>query len=1168
MRLKHIKLVGFKSFVDPTTIPLPSNLVAVVGPNGCGKSNVIDAVRWVMGESSAKQLRGEAMSDVIFNGSSARKPVGVASIELEFDNAEGMLGGEYAHYAEINIKRQVTREGDSQYFLNGARCRRRDITDIFLGTGLGPRSYAIIEQGMISRFIEAKPDDMRVYFEEVAGISKYKERRHETELKIKHTQENLNRLYDILAGFEKQLAHLEKQAQTAERYRELKQEERLLKAQLHALRWQALKKNLKQYEETIQAREATLQTLQIKQQHIETTLHQTRAQSHETQQTLQQQQQQHYECGADIARQQQAKAHAIERKQQLQHDSEQIQHDTHALTEQLKEAQQALSTLDEEIIQLKPKTDDTQQLAVQVEAQYLQADQAMQAWQQSWEEYHRQSAKVNQQVQAEQTQLQYHQQRLNTSQDLTRRLQQEYQQQNIEERQAALNAFENQQTTLATQVKTATEKTQSLKNKIQTQRQENEKLNQTLNQARRDVQTLLGKKSSLASLQENALGSKNSKVQAWLKSHHLPEQSRLAMALHVESGWEVAVETVLGNALQAVCLTEWASIEALLSQLPQANLTLIHQQAQSHSPPTHAHRLLSKIHADIALESLLGAVYCADTLAEALTQLSQLQPHESIVTQEGIWLGPNWVKILKEKEEQSGVLARKRELEALDQALTQAQQQEAQFDTALKQGQTQLQETEQTLEKQHTQHTQAVNQLAELKAQLKINEDALRHQQQRRQQITQELEEQTHLQQTLAQHIHQTQQALTTALHAQEQDKTHQQTLLAEKEQHRNRLDHCKQAVSQQQHSLHQLELRLQTCLAQQQLKTQSLQHTQQQLQQLQTRFTSLNEALQQADLPIQTIDTTLADLNQQLPQLSTLLLQTKTTLDQQTQHIAALEEARHQTDQDIQHTRSDLEKNKLAIQGDVVRCTTLQEQLQESGHTLEDVLQALPLEAQVNDWDQQLSKVTQRIERLGNINLAAIDELKAQTQQKEQLDTQLADLNEALATLQEAIAKIDKETKTAFKDTFDKVNILFGELFPRLFGGGAARMELTNDDLLTTGISVMAQPPGKRNSHIHLLSGGEKALTAVSLVFALFHLNPAPFCMLDEVDAPLDDANVGRFCHLVKEMSQKVQFIFISHNKLAIEMGEQLIGVTMKEPGVSRLVSVDIQKAIEMANA
>lgn len=1166
MRLKHIKLVGFKSFVDPTTLPLPSNLSAIVGPNGCGKSNVIDAVRWVMGESSAKQLRGEAMSDVIFNGSTSRKPVGLASVELEFDNSDGSLGGEYARYTDISIKRQVTRDGDSHYFLNGSRCRRRDITDIFLGTGLGPRSYAIIEQGMISRFIEAKPDDMRTYFEEVAGISKYKDRRHETELKIKHTQENLNRLNDILAELEKQLVHLEKQAQAAERYREYKHEERILKSQLHALRWQALKSNLTEYEQTISQLEQQLEQLNQKHQQHAEDQQKTREHLHEAQEQLQSTQQQHYELGSQIAAQQQNKTHALERKQQLQRDREQIQHDLNTLQHKIAEEQQLVSELATEIELLQPKTSDSKQQADQIQVQHLKAEQAMQAWQQQWDTHQQQSGQINQKVQLEQSQLQHLQQRVQSCQSHCQRLQQERDRQNIEQRQEAITSLTQKNQELEKHSIDAAEKIAELKNQIQTQRQSNDTCSQQLNQIRREIQQLLGKKSSLASLQENALGNKNNKVQHWLKSNNLPEHARLALALHVEAGWEMAVETALGSLLQAVCLDEWPSLDALFEKAPDLNLTLIRKHPAANEQQNN--RLINKIQADISLDASLEHIYCADTLQDALAILPTLNSHESVMTKEGVWLGNNWVRVRRAHDEQSGVLARKRELESLELQLQQFQQQEETLQNTLKNGQITLQEQEQQAEKQRQQHNQLMTQLSDVKAQLKINEDSLRQQQQRREQITQELNEQLKLQQTLEQQQTEGHHALKLALSSQAQEKEKQQALLAEKEEHRQRLEQYKQAASQQQSQLHQLELRLQTCLAQQQLKTQSMQHQEQQQHLIQSRLTTLDEALQQADQPILASEKILNDLNQRLPELNQTLSTVKTQVQQFELSLNQIEAARQHTEQRLHHTRAELEKNKLAIQGDLVRCTTLEEQLQEMGHSLDEIIPTLPQEAVISDWEQQLHKVTQRIERLGNINLAAIDELKEHAARKDELDKQLTDLNQALALLQEAIDKIDLETKTAFQETYEKVNVLFGEIFPRLFGGGAARMEMTNDDFLTAGISVMAQPPGKRNSHIHLLSGGEKALTAVSLVFALFHLNPAPFCMLDEVDAPLDDANVGRFCRLVKEMSEKVQFIFISHNKLAIEMGEQLIGVTMKEPGVSRLVAVDIQKAIEMAQS
>ena len=1167
MRLKHIKIAGFKSFVDPVTLPLPSNLVAVVGPNGCGKSNIIDAVRWVMGESSAKQLRGEAMSDVIFNGSGTRKPIGLASVELEFDNSDGSLGGEYAAYTDINIKRQVTREGDSQYFLNGARCRRRDITHIFLGTGLGPRSYAIIEQGMISRFIEAKPDDMRTYFEEVAGISKYKERRHETELKIKHTQENLHRLTDIYTELEKQVLHLEKQAEAAERYRELKKEERSFRAQLQALRWQVLKKNLRHHEEAIQTLETQLQTFTTQHQKHETLWETTRDQLQKTQLLLQQQQQDHFELGAEIARKTQAKAHAVEREQQLQTDHKQIQDDITQITLQLSQTQQHLSQLQEEITQLQPHTDKTKELNNHIQTQHIQAEQAMQTWQQTWEDYHHQSAHINRKVEIEQTELQHLKQRLHTAQTLFERLHQEQTQLTIKETQESLKVRSEQKTQTENHISISEKNILECKNQIQTKRHENESLAADFNQHCRKVQSLLGKKTSLLTLQENALNNHNAELQSWLTSHHLTDYKQLALALQVEQGWELAVETVLGNLLQTLCLKEWPSLEALFADTPNTSVSLFFEKSPSTSSADSS-KLLHKIHVSFSLEPFLFSVFCARDLKEAQKRLPQLQDHESIITKSGIWLGKTWVRIAKKDDIQKGILTRKRELEILEETLLEAQQEETASNNKLKQHHTELQTLEKKLENLNLNHIEELNKLAQLRAQIKINEESLAQQKQRHHQVTLEKTEQQHLQKTLEQQIEKTQTTLHTALEAQKEDAALQQKLLLEKEKFKKQLEDTKQQAWQQQTSIHQLELRLQTAITQQQIKLQLAKQLEQQHQNLKSRLSLLENVLAQSNMPIHTLEDEIHELNQQQPQLDQQLINTRHQIDLHEKQLTNLQTERHQLELKINFTRSELEKNKLDIQGDLVRCTTLEEQLHEAGHNLHHVIQELPTEAELVAWEEQVNKITSRIERLGNINLAAIDELNEIRFRKETLDKQLTDLNDSLNLLQEAIIKIDKETKTSFKDTFDKVNENFSDLFPRLFGGGAARMELTSEDLLTTGISVMAQPPGKRNSHIHLLSGGEKALTATALIFALFRLNPSPFCMLDEVDAPLDDNNVLRFCNLVKELSQEVQFIFISHNKLAIEMGNHLIGVTMKEPGVSRLVSVDIQKAIEMAEA
>lgn len=1162
MRLKHIKLSGFKSFVDPTTIPMPSNRVAVVGPNGCGKSNVIDAVRWVMGESSAKQLRGESMADVIFNGSSQRKPVGLASVELEFDNADGALGGEYAKYAEISIRRQVNREGDSQYFLNGTRCRRRDITDIFLGTGLGPRSYAVIEQGMISRFIEAKPDEMRIYLEEVAGISKYKERRHETELKLRSTQENLNRLNDINLELTSQLEHLQNQAHAAEKYKQLKHTERNLKAQLYVTRWKLIKQQMKIQEETIETLKQKLQSALEQQHQLEETLEQHREGLHDAHETLQTAHQQHYTLGATLTQLQQALHHAKERKAQLMRDLTQTEQDMAYHQTQLAQEKQTLVSLADEINQLKPQVDNTQQLVTDANSAQVNAELTLQAWQARWDEYQHAKANATSRLKLEQTKLAHAEQRLHTSNTLATRLTQEYDQIDLTGLQQEILQLEKNLADLNAQCETSQLELDNIQHQITHHRQTREDLSAQLDKLRREIQRLHGKRASLDALQQEALGLNEKRLNQWLTQHQLNQFPKLIQTFQVEKGWEKAVETVLGDFLQAICLEEFSSLNQLLLKLPQTNLGFIDAR---HPASTSTLGLASKIKSQVSLDYWLNGIYVTDTLEAALAQLPQLKSHESVITRDGIWLGAHWARVLNAQASSRGVLARKSEIETLDAELLEFQTQEQSIQHSLAYANGKLTELEASRTALQKQAQQQMTERAQVATELKLKQERTIQLQRRHAQIQQELGEQTELQRDVAQQIEQSTISLSqteTQLTAEQEQET---LLQQEREQHRQLLEQTKKEANQYQTSAHHLSLRLQSCLTQQQLKTQTLEKTTQQLILLRGRIENLKTELSNAEMPIASITSDMLQHSQKQPELEEALTRAREQVEHIEHTLKHDEQQRVQHDNNIQGIRDELSQLQIDIQSHIVRCATLEEQLAETHITLDAVLAELREPSDPDALDSQLNKVIRQIERLGPINLAAIDELNEQGQRKTEIDRQMADLNEALAMLNDAIAKIDRETKATFKETFDQINQLFGENFPRLFGGGIARMELTSEDLLSAGIAILAQPPGKRISHIHLLSGGEKALTAVALVFALFHLNPAPFCMLDEVDAPLDDANVNRFCNLVKEMSEKVQFIFISHNKIAIEMGEQLIGVTMHEPGVSRLVAVDIKQAMEM---
>lgn len=1169
MQLKKIKLAGFKSFVDPTVVLLPSHLVAIVGPNGCGKSNIIDAVCWVMGESSAKYLRGESLTDVIFNGSSTRKPIGLATVELIFDNQDGSLGGEYASYSEISIRRQITRDSESSYFLNGTRCRRRDIIDIFLGTGLGPRSYAIIGQNMISRVIEAKPDDMRVYLEEAAGVSKYKERRRETENRIQHTKDNLARLNDVRAELDKQLATLKRQANTAEKYKMLKQEERTLRSQWLAIQWRQLDSRLVDDSLQIQQQSTGLEARQTELGEIKLQLDYKRDAQHVTNETFQEVQRRYYTIGNDITRLEQEIHHHKERRQQILADIQQTDNDWSLINNNLEEAHDSLQQLTEDALELQPQSEAALTVVHQSEQQMMQAEQSMHQWQNKWDEFNSYHSKTTQTAHVEQTKIQHLEQRLAT-------LKQRQEKLDLEATQFDFSQLEQTLQTLANQVSYMREETDNqidaiatIRDRISAQQIKRDQATTQLDQVRNELQRLRGQQASLDALQQTALGQRNNQVTTWLARHDLDKQPRLAQHIEVESGWEAAVEKVLGSHLQAVCVDEISTIANLVPQFNEGNLSAFSKQTKTpeRDVTSKANTLLTKIKSSWPLESLLDNIYVAETLEEALNRCSTLSPHESIITRDGIWLSASWLQVSRDDNPAAGVFQREQELKLLAQTISEREIMLSHLETELNESRNQLKELE--FEREELQKTlnQTHAQSATIQAQHKMQEERLKEHTARAERSRKELDE-TKIQLDQAEveliEVRTRWQEAMTALEHQSSERDH---LMRERDTLRDQLKTARIQLDEAKEQAHQLEIRLETTKSQQGSLQQTIMRMQSQMNVLSERKTSLQSEWESAsshDLLENELSVALSKRLAFEEELTTA----RSAMDTVNQELYSLEAKRQELERDIVQCRDILETLRVEAQGVKVKAETLQAQITESGLQLEDILTQLPDEVSADDWYMQLEQVTQRITRLGAINLVAIEEFASCSERKDYLDKQNADLMEGLTTLENAIAKIDKETRARFKETFDKVNERFQELFPLVFGGGRAYLELTGDNLLDAGITVMACPPGKRNSSIHLLSGGEKALTAIALVFSIFHLNPAPFCMLDEVDAPLDDANVGRYCNLVKKMSEKTQFIFISHNKLAIEMGEHLMGVTMHEPGVSRLVSVDVQEAVTLAGA
>ncbi len=1165
MRLEKIKLAGFKSFVDPTTVHMPSNLVGVVGPNGCGKSNVIDAVRWVMGESSAKMLRGESMADVVFNGSTTRKPVGTATVELIFDNHDGGAGGQYAKYSQISVKRQVSREGQSSYFLNSVRCRRRDITDLFHGTGLGPRSYSIIEQGMISRFVEARPEELRLFLEEAAGISRYKDRRRETENRINHTRENLDRLNDLREEVTKQLAHLKRQAATAERYRQLKQKERRTKAELLALRWQALDDESVHHIKSITERETLVESSLAQQRKIEAEIELSREKQSETHDQFNAIQGDFYAIGAEISTLEQTIQFARDHRRQQEQDLAKTEQAWQQATHHSEQDQRKLTDLNQTLAEDEPRLQQTRQLEQEASGKLDASELQMQNWQSEWDRFNQQATQPAQTVQVERSRINQLEQQLESHKRRSDRLDEEFSQladaglsEEIVElellAEESLEHVEQQQHDLNT-----------ITQQIRQQRENNSQITQTLNSLRAELQRANGQYASLETLQQAALGKQRSDITRWLEQHNLTQAIRLAEQIEVEPRWQRAVEVVLGHHLQAICVDSVDEIsQQSLNSLQKGRLTLIEKSTAL--PPHNEEMLISRIKSSWSLTSIMGHIWLADDLEQAIERRSQLNEAESVITPDGVWLGHNWLQLVRDDDEKSGVLARKqllKELEGRREELTIQSEDSAE---QLAVGEQTLKEAEQQRDRQQQHHNELNRKLSEIHQSLSgkcARAEQLAH---RRKKIVKDKQEVAEQIETCFESQEEARLELHTALEDMESLACHRETLVKQRDELRESLTTIRQQSSEQRNRAHQLALQISTMRSSRDAIKQNLQRTQQQLEQLADRREELSLTLEEHEEPLLIQSEELELKLARRIEVERALAEARNTLEVIDKELRELEKKRHTAEQRVQEHHALLEQARLAHQEIKVRAHTINEQLKESKFEADELLSGLPDEANIKLWQHQVERQAAQVQRLGPINLAAISEYEEQSERMTYLDKQYTDITNALETLENAIRKIDRETRTKFKETFDKVNTGLQVMFPKLFGGGHAYLQLTGEDLLDTGISVMARPPGKRNASIHLLSGGEKALTAVALVFAIFKLNPAPFCMLDEVDAPLDDANVGRFCELVKSMSEHVQFIFITHNKITMEIAHQLTGVTMHEPGVSRLVTVDVDEAAQLA--
>lgn len=1142
MRLSSLKLSGFKSFADSTTLHFKANRTAVVGPNGCGKSNVIDAIRWVMGESNARQLRGGSMQDVIFTGTSKRKPVGVASVELRFDNTYGKLGGAYNAYNELAVRRQVTREGKSEYFLNGTRCRRRDITDIFLGTGLGPRSYAVIEQGMINRLVDAKPEEMRVFIEEAAGVSRYQARRRETLQHLEHTEQNLARLEDIAAELKSQLRTLKRQSEAAIQYKTLETQIRTLKIEI--LSFQANQSQKLQQEYTVEMNELG-ERFKLVRSESHTIEHDLEATSALFQRLIQQSSPLQHEWQQAEKKLAELKM-TLEQKQSLfqQNSSSLIQLEQQKLQtkERLQLSELQVETLtaqydeqSEALVELEQQTQSTEHHFSDLQAQQKQAQQQFEQIKTQVDQQQQKKLQMAAQIEQLAKNVQRIEQQKQTLQNQSNQIRAQVQ----DDEQAQLEQLQQQLQQEIIILETEIEQFQQNTKILQDQQQQDKTNLQSL---KTEIQVLLAEQKNLNQLLAKQSPKQNQNAVRLMQSLRLTTQGK---------SHAVIIEKFLAKWLQAQLIESGQTFqEDVARQLKSSTQQKIQIQ--------QLRRLNDFIEAPQS--SLWANVAVADDLTTALSYQSDLIHAQSILTLDGYHVGADWVIALhydEDSQSAQGMLSHQVRLEEIEQQLAEMQPQLLELENQFSVQQQTLQQQQQHLQQQQQSQKQKQKELQQLDVQIaKLQSTAqafVLQQQQLADQLKQldlQLEEDAMQRDDLEIDLH----ALAIKLEA---VLPNYKTLQFQVESLNEQLDEQQQQLTQQQQQREVL--RQQTSQANQQIEL-----LEKDISFLKTQYRQIIEQIEQAKKFVDPIQLELPNLEsqfqeqfQQTEKLQKNWNEWQLELNQVQEKQQQLTEQRHQAQQKDELVREQLEQKRLAWQAAKSDREHYLEQLKElNSEPVSD------LSIEIKEHQQKLEKAQQQFEKIGAVNLAASQEYEEVSQRFDELSHQMQDLQNTVDQLKDAMKSIDQETRKLFMTTFDQVNQELQVLFPKVFNGGEATLSLEDD--WQSGVKLMARPPGKRNSSLALLSGGEKALTALALVFAIFRLNPAPFCVLDEVDAPLDDANVQRYCNLVKELSEQVQFIYITHNKLAMTMATDLLGVTMPEPGTSKLVTVDLEQAKE----
>ncbi|MBL8503919.1 MAG: chromosome segregation protein SMC [Rhodocyclaceae bacterium] len=1170
MRLTKLKLAGFKTFVDPTSVLTPGQLVGVVGPNGCGKSNVIDAVRWVLGESKATALRGESMQDVIFNGSGQRKPVGRASVELHFDNSQGRASGQWSQYAEIAVKRVLDRDGESSYYINNLHVRRRDVIDLFMGTGLGPRAYAIIEQGMISRIIEAKPEELRFFLEEAAGVTKYKERRRETENRLADARENIARVEDIRNELGQQIEKLEGQAEVAKQYHglhaQLTRRQNLLwlyKRNEAREQRERLARNVEQAAVKLEAETATLRDLEAR-------VEAARTEHYSASDALHAAQNEMFAANAEVARLESELNHLRDLRQKVESRLAQLEGEDGHWRGQAE-------TLDRDDTRWKELLENAAQRAqgaaarhAEAAARLPEAEGALKRAEEAAQALRRELAQAEQSLRVEEAHKSHAEKTLEGLGQRRARLEAE-RGQLAQPDEAALAMLQGRAADLNAQVESRRARETDFQQRLPEHEAQRREAAEAQSSAQKRLTEAQARRDALKQLQSRV--QREGKLGEWLARHGLDAAAPIWSSLQVEPGWETALEAVLRERLGALAGIEASAAERVLADPPPATLALVFagEAAAAETAGLDADTALrDKVRCsdprwEPALNEWLAGVYVANDLGALAARRAGLPAGRLWVSQAGHLVSRHSFVLYAPEARTHGVIERQREIEQLetecagleDEAriaaatLASAESGLAEQRQRLAEAQREAQELQQSA---HAVQVEAVKlgeavqryrtRLAQIEGDLA--EVASAEETERRRRLLAEGE--TARLAGVAQEMRARLEAALEESRKREaglrEQRTVEQTLARELQESRFAERECSGKLEE---------------------IGRSREVAREQLARIESETAARRQerdAISEGGLEAKLQDALAARRSREAA-----LATYRDALEGAAAELRQLEEARLKTEQGLNPLRDRIGDLRLKAQAAQLNEEQYVGRLAEANADETELAPELTREVKEPLLQGDIARLGAEIEALGPVNLAALDELNTSRERKGFLDSQSEDLIQAIDTLEDAIRRIDRETREQLQDTYNNVNRQFGILFPQLFGGGEARLILTGEEILDSGIQVMAQPPGKKNSSIHLLSGGEKALTAIALVFSLFQLNPAPFCMLDEVDAPLDDSNTERFCEMVKRMSAQTQFLFITHNKITMEMARQLVGVTMQEQGVSRVVEVDIEEALRMSD-